>query len=335
MNTTLDHSAIKSARYLGGLFGVETHIRPWKSAAELPMYLVQQYSWYVMDFSGKELLLALPKGETPPPSMLTKHLAAARKKHEGPAAIILPTLQPYLRQRLLERKIPFVVPGLQVFIPDVGIAFLERQSKKGHSEEIFRPSAAHVIVLMLNHCLPAKTTLAEIAVAIGTTLMSASRTADILETAGLIGTKKEGRIRCVIQRYSAHELWEHALPSLASPIKRTFSIHRNNVPSTILEAGYLALSRISDLANPGIPEYALSREQAEPLIKNGLVRVRSPQDADDDTYAAVQVWKYTPFKILNSPIVDPYSLYLSLSSDHDERVVKALNTMLEALWSKE
>ena len=82
MNTTLDHSAIKSARYLGGLFGVETHIRPWKSAAELPMYLVQQYSWYVMDFSGKELLLALPKGETPPPSMLTKHLAAARKKHE-------------------------------------------------------------------------------------------------------------------------------------------------------------------------------------------------------------------------------------------------------------
>ena len=334
MDKTLDHSASKSARYLGGLFGVETHIRPWKSAATLPIYLAQQYSWYVMDFSGKELLLALPNGETPPPSMLEKHLAAARKKHEGPAAVILPTLLPYLRQRLLERKVSFVVPGIQVFIPDMGIAFLEQQSRKSYREVIFRPSAAHAVILMLNHRLPAKTTLAEIAGAIGTTLMSASRTADILETAGLIETEKEGRIRYVIQKYSAHELWEHALPSLTSPIKRTLSIHRNSVPSTSLEAGYLALSRVSGLATPRIPEYALSRPQAEPLIKNGLVRVRSSQDADDDTYAAVQVWKYTPFKVGNSPIIDPYSLYLSLSGDHDERVAKALNTMLEALWSK-
>lgn len=58
---------------------------------------------------------------------------------------------------------------------------------------------------------------------------------------------------------------------------------------TTLEAGYLALSRVCDLASPKIHEYALSNAKAEPLIKEGLTRVRSPQDANDDTYAAVQM----------------------------------------------
>ncbi len=334
MDKTLDHRALQASRYLGGLFGVETHIKEWENTATLPMYLLQLYSWYVMAFSGKEILLALPRGETPPPSMLEKHLAVARRKHVGSASVILPTLQPYLRQRLLERKVSFVVPNIQVFIPELGIAFKEQQSKKSYSEEILRPSAAHVIVLMLNHRLPTKTTLADIANAIGTTLMSASRAVDILNEVGLIETKKEGRKRYAIQKYNTHELWEHALPLLASPIKRTLSIHRNNVPSTALEAGYLALSKVSDLASPKIREYALSSAEAEPLIKDGLTRARSPQDADDDTYAAVQIWKYTPFNAWNLPIIDPYSLYLCLSGDHDERVAKALNVMLEALWLK-
>lgn len=334
MDKDFDRIALQSARYLSGIFSCTLPIKQWKGTAQIPLFLSLQYVWYVMNLYEKDILFAIPKGESPSPSIIKKQLSAVKKYHEGPTAIILPTLLPYQRKRLVEQRISFIVPNRQVFLPDLGIIFQERQPRNITHEAILRPTAAHAIVLMLNQMLPAKASLSEIANALGTTLMSASRISDILETVGLIETIKEGRNRYVIRKYKARELWKHALPLLSSPVKRRLSIHRDRVPSTALEAGYLALSRVSDLAEPSLPEYALSKTDAEPLIKKGMARIISSHDEDEEGHAVIQVWKYPPFRVGNGKIVDPCSLYLSLSLDHDERVAKALKTMMEEQWLK-
>ena len=99
-----------------------------------------------------------------------------------------------------------------------------------------------------------------------------------------------------------------------------------------LEAGYLALSRMSDLAEPTRREYAIDATTAAKLLKAGrLVAIDSGEDAE----ARVQVWSYLPLPARDAAWVNPFSLFLSLVEDEDERVRKALKGMLEAQWLKD
>lgn len=327
--------ALQSSRYISQLFGIKTHIAAWKGMNGLPPYLAQGYSWHAMTFGNQELLLAIPTEALPPPSILEKNLAAAQKKYKGPVAVVLTAIAPYTRQRFLQRKIAFIVPDKQAFIPELGIALREQRGSKELTGEFLPPSASHVVMLQLNHILPHETTLAEIARATGITLMSASRVANMLETAGLMETEKTGRTRCLIQKYSPRELWEHALPMLVTPVKHVLSVHTNDVPPEALEAGYLALSKATDLVTPVIAEFAVSRAQAKNLLGAGLAHLRHSNEEDDVSLAAVQVWEYPPFHGRKEHCVDPFSLFLCLSHDADERTAKALDSLLKETWSKE
>ena len=43
----------------------------------------------------------------------------------------------------------------------------------------------------------------------------------------------------------------------------------------------------------------------------------------------IEVWWYPPALFAERGIVDPFSLYLSLKADHDERTEAALEEMME------
>ena len=285
-----------------------------------------------MGLEGTEVLLAEPAGAVPTPAALEKQLAALRGRYKGPVAVVLPSIDPMARSRLLARRIPFIVPGQQLYFPELGLALRERYGASASAAETLRPAAQHLIVMLLMGLLPETASVSEIAAGAGYTAMTASRVLRSLKGAGVVESASVGRTRRMVAPESRRSLWERAIPLMGSSVQRTLYLREGKPPSGALEAGYLALSRMSELAEPARREYAIHGTAAAPLLKAGsLVTTDSGEDAD----AIVQVWSCAPIPAREGPWVNPFSLYLSLHGEEDERVRKELDALLEGQWSRE
>lgn len=326
-------STLKAAlRYFETLFGLPVRQASWTGASELPLYLANQYRCIRVSLESADFLIAEPVGEVPTPATLEKHIAALRDRYKGPVGVLLASIEPVARSRLLARHVPFIVPGQQLYFPELGLALRERGSRIVTASELVSPSAQNLVVMLLMGLVPKTARVTEIANAMGYTAMTASRILSALEARDIVVCAKEGRARRLLAPDSRRGLWERARPFMATPVLRTLYLADVKPPTEALEAGYLALSRMSDLAEPTRRDYAIDPDVAARLLKNKrLVRTDSGEDAE----ARVQVWAYKPIPASNERWVNPFSLYLSLSKDEDERIRKALDSLLEAQWSKE
>ena len=119
-------------------------------------------------------------------------------------------------------------------------------------------------------------------------------------------------------------LWQQAKPFLRSPIKnRTWLTQKYQL--TI--AGLSALSYCSDLNEPLLPVFSISRVQWKALIKSGAKEVPSSEGA----IIELEIWHYNPNLFAKNGLVDPFSLYLSLKESKDERIEAALEKMMERI----
>ena len=91
-------------------------------------------------------------------------------------------------------------------------------------------------------------------------------------------------------------------------------------------AGLSALARLSMLAEPRLPVFAMSRA-AWQASKASLVELPEAMPGACE----LQLWNYTPTMQLEGDTVDPLSLMLSLQGITDERVQSALDALSEKL----
>jgi hypothetical protein len=96
-----------------------------------------------------------------------------------------------------------------------------------------------------------------------------------------------------------------------------------------LTAGETALAQRSMLTPPKEPVYALWSKRWKELAKT----VKTLPIEDEGT-CKIQIWRYDPNLFARENRVDPFSLYLSLQHEDDERVETALEEMMEKMeWS--
>ena len=122
-----DGSRMNSAlAYLETLLGAPAKREPWAGISQLPAYLANQYRCVVLGFKGMDFLLAEPIGSIPSPAALEKHLGAIKYRFKGPVAMVLPSIDPVTRSRLLARLVPFIVPDQQLYFAELGLVLRER-----------------------------------------------------------------------------------------------------------------------------------------------------------------------------------------------------------------
>jgi DNA-binding transcriptional ArsR family regulator len=318
--------------YLETLLGARATQGAWAGASQLPAYLDMQYRCVMFDLEGMDFLLIEPLGAIPGPATLEKQLVAMKYRFKGPVAVVLPSIDPVTRSRLLARRIPFIVPDQQLYFPELGLVLRERYSPAAFKGEEVQPAAQYLVVMLLMGLVPEDATVSDIARATGYSAMTATRILNALEDAGVVTCTKEGRTRRIIAPEARQGLWERAKPHLASPVQRILYLVDPEPPERYLEAGCLALSRMSNLAEPSRCDYAIDAAAAGKLLKAGLL---VDTDSGEDTEARVQVWSYKPLPAPDGAWVNPFSLWLSLESDEDERVRKELDSLLEAQWLRE
>ncbi len=326
---------------------------PWTGAEHLPFFLQNAYRFYRAELFGHPCLLMLattPEGETP--AVVRKHWQAVGKHFQGDVVYLIETVSSYNRKRLIEQRVPFLVPGNQLYLPGLGIDLREyfKPGRQNEMTHLSAPAQALLLREVLQHdCagLPAK----DLAEKLGYSPMTITRAIKELTDRQLATAEKVGREKHLSFPATGRALWQAAQPVLQSPVTKRIWVawQDSKKGKAAIEgrtAGESALAHYTDLAATGVKQWAITADSWTALAKQPDVQVLAsePANANPSTHSQtirkdgeameLELWAYHPDVIVpGKPWVDPLSLWLSLAANTDERVEMARDTLLEQVWS--
>lgn len=315
-------------RYLHDALGVSVKPTPWTGADRLPHFLKERYRFAQVEVMGLHSILIIDTNpEEPSPATVRKHIDVLQTKQHADLIYIYVRAQvtAYNRKRLIEQKIPFIVPGNQMYLPMLGIDLREHFLRVREEFPTFSPSTQVVVLYALLRDAGQMLVPSEMAPRLGYSAMTMTRAFDELETASLAEVTVRGRERCLRFHGARKEIWEKAQPFLRSPVNKRIFIRRTGGEEGAIRAGLTALAHYSMLTAPDYTTYALSREDWKTLRHRYKIIEVPAQDPDA---SEIEVWWYPPTLFSERNIVDPLSLYLSLKADRDERTEAALEEMM-------
>lgn len=324
------HPLVTSVQhYLHETLGVPTSgDKAWADQDGLPYFLQDAFDFQTLDILGHTVLLALDR--TPEKASLgdiRAQLDKVRSMAKQPTVYVTKALASYERKRLIEQKVPFIVPGNQLYLPDLGLDLREyfRLRPTAAGSPLSPSAQAMLITALLRPHWEPEWHPAEVATMLGYTPMTLSRAVRELSAAGLASVRKAGRAQYLTMAFSPQETWEQATPLLRSPVQRTVWTSAPIPPDLTLRlAGLSALAHHTMLAEPRLPVHAVSRAAWQSLKST----VDELPEAMPGAYEW-QLWNYSPALQPDSDTVDPLSLSLSLRDNPDERVQSALDALKE------
>lgn len=320
-------------RYLKEVLGIEaTGVKPWARANELPYFLRDVFQFSELELLGQPVVLAIGRVEVKQSLSEVRIWLDKVKALAGQRVVyVTDALASYDRRRLIEQKVPFIVPGNQLYLPDLGLDLREYfRQRVPATEAALSPSAqAMLIVALLRRPWQSDWQPSKVAVALGYTPMTLSRAVKELTAGGLATAYTVGRARWLRMELLPEQLWDHAKPLLRTPVRRTVWVDVHGIvahqPSRI--AGLSALARYSMLTEPKWPVYALTAADWKAATDAGVRELPEPEAGAQEW----QLWSYSPALVPDANTVDPLSLTLSLQENADDRIQLALDELKRQL----
>lgn len=315
--------------YLHEVLGVSTPaVKPWARAKELPYYLRDTFEFSELELNGHPVVLMMARAQHKQSlSEVRTWLDKVRTLAGQPAVYVTDALASYERRRLIELKVPFIVPGNQLYLPDLGLDLREYFRKRLPATDVsLSPSAqAMLITALLRQPWQTEWQPSKVAVALGYTPMTLSRAVKELTATGLATAYTVGRARWLRMEHPPQQTWEQAKPSLRSPVKRTVWVLPAGVAANRARylAGLSALAHHSMLTEPKWPVYAVSPVAWKAATDAGVRALPEPIAGAQEW----QLWSYSPALLSGVATVDPLSLMLSLQDNVDDRVQLALDEL--------
>jgi hypothetical protein len=265
---------------------------------------------------------------------IEKHFQQVKSALGLPVIGLFNQLEPFNRKRLIEKKVAFVVPEKQLYVPDFFIDLKEFGINAKETHERLIPTAQ---LLLLYHILNkenkqfSKKTFKELAVLLRTNQMGISRAVNNLKHHELIDVTG-GKEKFIHFRLEKHKLWIDAEQRnlLIQPVLKKIYIDEKPKNLLMLLSNESALPEYSDMNAIQQEFYAIDKNTFYGLQKKQALI--NPNEKDGRY--CLEIWKYNP-EILagemqnNVGVVDPLSLYLSLKDSHDERIEMALEQIIK------
>lgn len=314
----------------------DTRIFPKELSQEkqdlLPVFISRNYSLNFVRMLSKEYLLLIHQhGEKPTPAQAVTYLDKVEDNLQAQAVFVFPKLDAFVRNRLISKRVPFIVPFQHLYLPQGLIDIREQASKVASRDKavvsISDPAQVMLLYYLINKEEVDEWSLRKWSEKLDYSSMSISRAWKELAAIELCEGQKKGRNLILDFMGSTRKLWERALPYLHSPVRhRKIAIvdHIDNLH--LRRAGVTALADYSLISKDARLEYAIKLSNWNSAKKQGIVNEVSPAN---DLGVVIETWRYDP-KIIapGSENVDALSLYLSLQDEPDERIQGALKEML-------
>ena len=239
---------------------------------------------------------------------------------------VTPALSPHNRARLIRHRVPFVVPGNQLYIPDLAIDLREHfRARRRRRVGILSPAAQAVLFHRLLRLDETATTPSLIASPLHYSAMSIGRAFDELVDTGLAQTERHGKERHLRFKAEGRPLFDAARDLLRSPVRaEKFILHVRDF-SALKRAGESALAELTDLSPPPLDTFAIAASDwKETADTCGLFETDR-----DNADGIVETWAYDPAGLSGAHVVDRLSLYAQFRDHRDERVSMAAERLLE------
>ncbi len=223
------------------------------------------------------------------------------------------------RLSLITRKIPFIVPGMQMFLPQLGLELYDRIPKTFSTESaMLRPAAQAMLLEQLLTGSLQGLSVNKASQAMGYTAMGTLRAANQLNELKLCNVVPEGRGKILNFSSDRRKLWTDAAEHLRNPVKKMLAVENDSALNAFPFAGECALSLHSDLS-VSRKCYALHQAAFKKLLDSGELQLA---DSQGSGIADIQIWSYTLPSWQTE--VDLLSLELSFRGNVDPRIKIAL-----------
>jgi len=301
----------------------------------LPLFIRESYTMKSAVFLNRSMIIMEPKdSDVLVIGNLVKHIAIVQNSSDNLVVLLLPVISAIQRRRLIEKRVNFIVPGLQLFLPSLLLDIKEefnRSTFHRHRETLL-PSAQFLLIYHLVFSTArynlAGYSLKLVAEMTGYTPMAITKAAKDLERFELVdilGTKE----RFINFKLEKRELWDQAekMNLLRSPVLKRVYIDEIPDGLNLYYSYFSAIGMYSDL-NPANQDYIAVDKKIYHQLKKSQSFVNL--NNDEGRYC-FEVWSYNPERLTNPSVnyVDPFSLYLSFVGSGDERVEMACEQIID------
>lgn len=286
---------------------------------QLSPFLSGAYYLYEAELLGASIVIAQPKDGAAGRQKLAARASSLAKALGRPVTLYLTRISRPQRRSLIESKQGFITADGNCYLPQLSLIL---SGNVAEPIDVMRPLTPMQQAVFL-HCLYADQPieLVNVQAALGVSSGSASPALSELARIGLLecsvggktGRKKSYRIRDK-KRY-----FDDGMKYFGPPVREVIEAPSSIVGNGWLKTGLSALSEVSDLLPPELPEYAISRKQAKAIPENPV---------ESASRCVVKVLKYDPLPFARNGRVDPATMLLTIDED-DERVSIALRQALE------
>lgn len=312
-------------RYLETTLHQHISVTSMPDPPDLPVFLTKMYTFFKAAVAGRCCIFMTPIYEPASPAEVAKHVRRVRSDGKRIAVFASGALTSHYRSRLIEHAVPFVVPGNQLYIPDLATDlrehFVAGRSKTGSS---LSPAAQAVLFHYLLRINPGATTPTDLAKILNYSAMSIGRAFDDLVSRGLAETEWQGRERHIHFRVSGRQLLESARNLLRSPVRSYKHVRGQADCPGLKRSGETALADLTDLSPPALTTYAVDSRRWKATVSSCSLALTNRHDAD----FVVETWTYDPAGLSTGSTVDPLSLYAQYHQHHDERVLMAVEDLV-------
>ena len=313
-------------RYVGDTLHDRIRLRPLHHVPNLSSFLSRIYRICDGRIAGRRCVFLVTKDHGAKPSDIAKHAGLVRAAVDAIVVFVAPALSPHRRARLIRHGVAFVVPGNQLFIPELAIDLREhfrarRQPRVGS----LSPAAQAVLFHRLLRLDEAATTPSLIATPLRYSAMSIGRAFDELVDRGLAHTETRGKERHLRFKAEGRPLFEAARDLLRSPVRTEKFVYHMSDGGTLKRAGETALAELTVLSPPPLRTFAVAASDWKKTADDyGIFETEA-----DEAQCIVETWTYDPAGLSGALIVDRLSLYAQFRGHRDERVSMAAERLLE------
>lgn len=308
----------------------------------LPLYLKENYNLVKINLLNRDLVIAESININEFTVMQTKkHTELINDLFNQIVVLTAKNIDAQTRKRLIEKGVNFIVPGKQLFLPDLLIDLREDFRVTGNNAETEKllPSAQLLVFYWILHRNKKPRiedmTFQELAELGKYSKMTVTFIAENL---------KQNDVCTIVGEKEKYLKFNHTIPEtwnmlennnkFVNPVIKRFYIDLLTTEADLLISYESALAEFSDM-NPSRQEYrAIYNRDFYKLLNNNAFPGLNEKEGE----YCLEVWKYMPLKNdifvkNNQKIVDPLSLYQSLKDNKDDRIQLALEQIIQKyIW---
>ena len=296
---------------------------------KLPLVYRGRYDIFTVETNGALWMAIHPKDDVGL-VMLRRDRAGVEKMTGLNCAIFLDRTTFYIKEKMMEEGIPFVIEGKQVFLPFIGY-LLSKENERELTPVHLISFLTQKMLLMAIYERWNEVKVSDAAKRIGVSTKSASRCFDELEYLNIDVLGMKGKSRVINIPDDRKQLWQQIERVLRNPVIRRFVLGEDMKIEK--KAGISALCEYSLLSDNVYPTYAVTKRE---LKASGVKVEKQVSELEEIGCVVLELGYFIDF--LGKGFQDPLSVVLSLTGEEqeEERVDISINEMLEEyVWSKD